>query len=181
MTLEWPISSQHLGHLYLSVFCKGQQIGTSPRNNMPLWLGHNSATGPGHRGAQSLALQEESGPEPFPGGLDADSDVVPTVRCQQERGVRLSAWVWDVVCVKGREKTESLRARVYMCVCACTPSVVCARSFSHKTNGWCWSLQVDAATSANSAHTSNVTYCCHHWCCGKTVQAYSKPGTARLM
>lgn len=33
------------------------------------WLGHNSATGLGHRGAQSLALQEESGPEPFPGGL----------------------------------------------------------------------------------------------------------------
>lgn len=34
----------------------------------------------------------------FPGGLDADSDVVPAVRCQQERGVRLSAWVWDGVC-----------------------------------------------------------------------------------
>lgn len=75
--------------------------------------GHNSATGLGHRGAQSLALQEESGPEPFPGGLDADSDVVPSVRCQQERGVRLSAWVWDAVCVKGREKKQSL------CMCVC--------------------------------------------------------------
>ena len=124
MTLEWPISSQRLGHLYLSVFCKGQQIGPSPCYNMPFWLGHNSATGLGHRGAQSLALQEESGPEPFPGGLDADSDVVPTVRCQQERGVRLSAWVWDVVCVKAREKTESL------CVCVCVCVCVLARPFS---------------------------------------------------
>lgn len=104
---------------------------------MLFWLGHNSATGLGHRGAQSLALQEESGPEPFPGGLAADSDVVPTVRCQQEKGVRLSAWVWDVVCVKRREKTEGLCANVCMCVCACTSFLVCARSFSHKTNGWC--------------------------------------------
>lgn len=125
MTLEWPISSRHLGHLYLSVFCKGQQIGTSLRYNVPLWLGHNSVPGLGHRGAQSLALQEESGPKPFPGGLVADSDVVPTVRCQQERGVRLSAWVWDVVCVKGREKTESLCVRVYGCVCVCMCVLMC--------------------------------------------------------
>lgn len=66
---------------------------------MPLRLGHNSATGLGHRGAQSLALQEESGLEPFPGGLSPDSDVVATVRCQQERGAMLSAWPWDGVCV----------------------------------------------------------------------------------
>jgi len=64
-------------------------------------------------GAWSLALQEESGPELFPGGLDPDSDVVPTVICQQERGIRLSAWVWDVVCMKGREKPDS----VSVCVC----------------------------------------------------------------
>lgn len=100
MTLEWPISRQRSGHLYLSIFCRGQQIGTSPHDNVPLRLGHNSATGPGHRGAQSLALQEESGPEPLPGGLDADSDVVPTVRCQWENGgVKLSAWVRVAVCV----------------------------------------------------------------------------------
>lgn len=117
VTLEWPISSQRLVHLYLSVFCKGRQIGTSPHYNMLFWLGHNSATGLGHGGARSLALQEESGPEPFPGGLDADSDVVPTVRCQQEKGVRRSAWVWDVVCVKWGEKTEGLRAYVCMRVC----------------------------------------------------------------
>lgn len=168
MTLEWPISNRHSGHLYLSVFCKGQQIGPSPRYNMPLWLGHNSATGLGHRGAQSLALQEESGPEPFPGGLDADSDVVPTVRCQQERGVRLSAWVWDVVCVKGREKTESLRP------CVCTSFVVCARSFSYKTNGWCWGLQVDAAACTNRAHTSNLTHYCHH-CTTSTAAVVNCP------
>lgn len=41
----------------------------------------------------ALALQENSGPEQFPGGLDVDSDVVPTVRCQKEREVRFSAWV----------------------------------------------------------------------------------------
>lgn len=68
---------------------------------MPLRLGHNSATGLGHRGAQSLALQKESGPEPFPGGLDADSDVVPTVRCQQEEGA--SQHGCGTLCVNGRE------------------------------------------------------------------------------
>lgn len=51
-------------------------------------------------------LQGESGPEWFPGGLESDSDVVPAVRCQRERGVSLSAWVWDARCVKPRGKTE---------------------------------------------------------------------------
>ena len=98
-------------------FCKGQQIGTSSHYNVRLWLGHNSATGLGHRGARSLALQEESGPEQFPGGLDTDSDVVPTVRCQQERGVRFSAWVWDVVCVWQRKEEKKQKVRVCVCVC----------------------------------------------------------------
>lgn len=184
MTREWPISSHLLGHLYLSFFCKGRQIGMSLRNNTPLCLGHNSGTGLGQRGAQSLALQEESGPELFPGGLDADSDVVPTVRCQQERGVRLSAWVWDVMCVKGGEKTQS----GCMCVnvCAYLAFVVRARSFSHKTNGQCWSHQVYAATYTNRRHTSfsdlvlSPLYCIP-WCLGKTYKAYSTVGTVHFL
>lgn len=54
----------------------------------------------------------QSGPELFPGGLDADSDVVPAVRCQQERGVKLSAWMLDGVCEWKRKN------RQYLCVWA---------------------------------------------------------------
>lgn len=74
-------------------------MGTSSHYNILHWLGHNSATGPGHRGAQISALHKQSGPELFPGGLDADSDVVPAVRCQQERGGSGSQHGCGMVCV----------------------------------------------------------------------------------